>query len=154
MKVFKLIISLVISFAAGAVGSLATIPNIPGWYAGLDKPWFNPPNWVFGPVWTTLYVLMAIALYLVWTAKVKTDKTRVYWLFGIQLLLNASWSIVFFGLHAPWLAVFVIVALLVTLIATAYEFSKSSQWAGVLLFPYIAWVLFAALLNIAVAFLN
>lgn len=154
MKLLKLISSLAITFTAGAIGSIATISNIPTWYAELTKPWFNPPNWVFGPVWTILYLLMAAALYLVWTSGIQKSKRRAYWYFGSQLVLNALWSIVFFGLHAPWAAVAVIFMLLVAIIMTIYEFSKFSSTAGALLFPYVAWVLFASFLNISVATLN
>lgn len=130
------------------------MPNIPTWYAQLDKPWFNPPNWVFGPVWSTLYLLMGIALYLVWTAKTKDSKKRAYSIFGAQLVLNLLWSVVFFGLHQSWLAVVVIVALWITIALTIREFAKFSRPAAWLLVPYIAWVTFASALNIAVAVLN
>lgn len=154
MKILKLVASIVVSFAAGAIGSLATVSNIPTWYAGLDKPWFNPPNWVFGPVWSTLYLLMGIALYLVWTAESTTSKTKAYVLFGTQLVLNTLWSVVFFGLHQPWLAGVVIAALLVTIVMTMHEFRRFSKVAMWLLAPYVAWVLFASVLNISVALLN
>lgn len=154
MNILKLVASIVISFVVGGVGSLATVPNIPTWYAQLDKPWFNPPNWVFGPVWSTLYLLMGIALYLVWTAKTKDSKKRAYSIFGAQLVLNLLWSVVFFGLHQSWLAVVVIVALWITIALTIREFAKFSRPAAWLLVPYIAWVTFASALNIAVAVLN
>ena len=93
--------SILASFAAGAIGSLATIPNIPSWYAGLDKPPFLPPNEIFGPVWSLLYTLMGIALAMVILHKAKDKKPAYIW-FGIQLTLNTLWSIVFFGLHLPW----------------------------------------------------
>ena|SRR5690349_403322 len=153
-RVVKLLVSIALSFVAGAIGSLATTPNIPTWYAALEKPFFNPPNWVFGPVWTLLYILMGISLYLVWTAKNKNQKTTAYKLFGLQLVLNALWSIVFFGLHQPWLAVVVIGALLVVLTITIKVFSGYSKAAAWLLVPYIAWVSFATTLNIGVALLN
>lgn len=154
MNILKLVGSIAISFAAGGIGSIATISNIPTWYAALDKPWFNPPNWVFGPVWSTLYLLMGIALWLVWTAKSDASKQRAYIVFGTQLVLNALWSLVFFGLHQPWLAVVIIAALIVAIILNIREFNKFSRVAAWLLVPYIAWVTFASILNISVAYLN
>lgn len=154
MNIVKLVISIAASLAAGAVGSLATIPNIPSWYAALDKPWFNPPNWIFGPVWTTLYILMGISLYLVWVARSKEQKRTAYILFGAQLFLNALWSIVFFGLHEPLAAVGIILLLLVSLVVTFGSFWRFSRVASLLLVPYIAWVSFASCLNIAIALLN
>jgi tryptophan-rich sensory protein len=155
MDPIKLIVSVGLSLAAGAIGSLATIPNIPSWYAALDKPWFSPPNWVFEPVWTTLYILMGISLYFVWTAPGSKDSKRTaYVLFGIQLGLNALWSIVFFGLHAPLAAVVVIALMLVAILLTAKVFWQHSPTASWLLVPYFAWVSFATCLNLAVAVLN
>lgn len=154
MNILKLVGSILISFAAGGLGTLATTPNIPTWYAQLDKPWFNPPNWVFGPVWSTLYLMMGVALYLVWTTKSKLSKTRAFVLFGIQLTLNTLWSVVFFGLHQPWAAVVVIVLLWIAIILAIREFAKFSRVAAWLLVPYVAWVTFASCLNIAIAILN
>lgn len=153
-RFLKFVISIGVSLGAGAIGSLATTPNIPTWYAALEKPFFNPPNWVFGPVWTLLYILMGVSLYLVWTAKSKQSKQRAYTLFAIQLALNTLWSIVFFGLQQPWWAVIVIVMLLVAIGLTMQAFSKFSRTAALLLIPYIAWVTFATALNTAVAILN
>lgn len=154
MKIIKLLTCIMASLAVGAIGSIATIPNIPIWYAGLDKPWFNPPNWIFGPVWTILYVLMGVALYLVWTSQSKRGKRRAFALFGIQLFLNTAWSIVFFGLHTPWAAVGIIALLLIFIIITMIEFRRFSRIAMYLLVPYLAWVSFASLLNISIAVLN
>lgn len=153
-RVVKLLLSIALSFVAGGIGSLATVPNIPTWYAALEKPFFNPPNWVFGPVWTLLYVLMGVSLYLIWINKGKKPKQSAYNLFGAQLVLNALWSIVFFGLHQPWLAVIVIMALLTTLTLTIRSFAPYSKMAAWLLVPYIAWVSFATTLNISIALLN
>lgn len=154
MSLFKLTFSLGVSLASGAIGTLATIPNIPTWYAALEKPLLNPPNWIFEPVWTTLYVLMGISLYLVWTAKSKNSKQNAYLLFGTQLILNTLWSIVFFGFHAPWMAVVIILALLATIIITMMKFRRFSLAAGWLFIPYIAWVSFATYLNVSIAILN
>lgn len=154
MKLIKLFSSIAVSLAAGGIGSLATIPNIPSWYAALDKPWFNPPNWIFGPVWTTLYILMGVSLYLVWVTPSKRRKQAAYILFGAQLFLNTLWSIVFFGLHAPFVAIGIILMLLISLIVTMRLFWDLSKLAALLLVPYVAWVSFASCLNIAIAVLN
>jgi translocator protein len=154
MHVYKFIISMIVSLAAGAIGSLATIPNITTWYAALDKPWLNPPNWVFGPVWTTLYVLMGISLYLVWTSSAKANKRNAYLFFAAQLMLNALWSLTFFGLHMPWLGVVIIVLLLLAISGTIRTFWKFSHAASWLLVPYIGWVSFATYLTVAIAIIN
>lgn len=142
------------SFAAGAIGSLATIPNIPTWYGTLVKPPLNPPNWIFGPVWSVLYLLMGIALALIILKANKQSKQNAYFWFGLQLTLNTIWSLVFFGLHSPWLGVVVIIALIISILMTIrkfYRIKKSSAW---LLVPYLAWVCFATYLTVGVAVLN
>ena len=154
MKVLKLITSIIISFTAGAIGSFVTLPAIPTWYAELDKPFFSPPNWVFGPVWTILYLLMAIALWKIWIMPTKQNKKPAYIAFGVQLALNIAWSLVFFGLQLPWAAVLVIVALIAAIVVTIRLFWAQSRLAAYLLMPYLLWVLFATALNTGVAFLN
>lgn len=156
-KPLKFVISIVASFAAGGIGSLATTPNIPTWYAGLEKPFFNPPNWVFGPVWTLLYILIGISFYMVWaapkpSARAKKSSATVW--FAAQLMLNALWSLVFFGMHAPLAGVAVILLLLGSIIAMMRSFWPISKPASYLLIPYIAWVSFASMLNISIAVLN
>jgi tryptophan-rich sensory protein len=153
-RVGQLVVSIGVSFLAGGLGALATTPNIPSWYAGLDKPPFLPPNEIFGPVWTLLYLLMGIALFLVWIKDKKINAATTYTAFGAQLLLNLLWSIVFFGLHLPWIGVLVIVSLIASIIWTISEFSKYSKAAMWLLMPYLAWVCFATYLTLGVAFLN
>jgi len=153
MKLIKFIISIIISFAAAAIGSLATTPNIPTWYAGLEKPMLNPPNYVFGPVWTLLYLLIGISLYLVWVQKAK-NKTAAYVAFAAQMALNALWSLVFFGLHMPELAIVVIALLLAAIVATIVLFHRIHKIAAYLLIPYLAWTGFATYLTIGVAALN
>lgn len=145
--------SILLSLAAGGIGSLATIPNIPTWYASLDKPPLLPPNEVFGPMWTFLYVLMGITLALVVIRKA-SHKTQAYTWFGVQLVLNTLWSVTFFGLHQPWLAAVIIVALIGSIIMTALKFRQivpATLWMFV---PYLAWVCFATYLNVGVAILN
>lgn len=153
-KIIIFIAAILGSLAAGAIGSLATSPNIPTWYAALEKPLLNPPNWVFGPVWTVLYAAMGIALALVVLAKTKQPKKSAYVWYGAQLVLNTLWSLVFFGLQAPWLGVVVIVLLIMSIIMTIREFYPIKKAAAWLLVPYIAWVSFATYLTVGVAVLN
>jgi tryptophan-rich sensory protein len=140
---------------AGAIGGLATYPAIAGWYAALNKPSFNPPNWVFGPVWTVLYVLMGIAAYFIYRAGLKKPAVRgSLAIFGVQLGLNVLWSLLFFGLHSPLYGLLCIVVLWLAIAATIIKFYRISKAAGLLLVPYILWVSFASLLNYYVWILN
>ena len=154
-NVFKLIIAIVVSELAGIIGSVFTTPSITGWYAGIVKPALNPPAWVFGPVWTTLFALMGIAAFLVW--KKGLDRRDVKIALGIflgQLVLNTLWSIIFFGLHSPGGALVEIVFLWFTILATIIVFAKISKPAAWLLVPYILWVSFAGYLNFSIWQLN
>jgi benzodiazapine receptor len=154
-KINKFLVSIIVSLSAGVIGSLATVAAIPTWYSHLEKPLFNPPNWVFGPVWTILYILMGISLYLVWIAVGKKKaKKQAYLAFAAQLLLNMLWSVVFFGLHNLWGGAVVIVLLFVSLTINAILFRAFSRTAFWLLVPYAAWVCFATYLNVSVAVLN
>lgn len=154
LKVVKITASLLLTFTAAAIGSLATVVNIPTWYAGLEKPFFNPPNWIFGPVWTLLYTLMGISFYLVWNARPAKNKKQALLIYGLQLALNTLWSLVFFGLHSPWAGVIVILLLLASIIITVRLFWPISKTAAYLLIPYLAWVSFATLLTVWIAFNN
>jgi benzodiazapine receptor len=149
----KLIYSLIICLAAGAIGSLFTSSSIPTWYAALNKPFFNPPNWLFGPVWTLLYVLMGISLYLVWSRGFKKNKDAITWFF-VQLILNTLWSILFFGLKSPLSAFIEIILLWIAILVTLIKFHKISKNSAYLLIPYLAWVSFAAVLNFSIFYLN
>ncbi len=144
---------LVIVAAVALVGSSVTLPKIPTWYASLAKPSFTPPNAVFGPVWTILYVMMAVA---VWRVGATADpaRTRAVAVFVVQLALNAIWSPVFFGLEAPRLGLAVIIMLLVALTATLVMFWRIDRLAALLLAPYLAWVSYATALNAAIVALN
>jgi tryptophan-rich sensory protein len=146
---------IILSQLAGALGAVFTFEAIPSWYASLEKPFFTPPAWVFGPVWTTLYLLMGIAAYLVWErmGENKVAKQALY-LFGTQLALNSAWSIGFFGLRSPLLGMVIIVLLWLAIVGTMRAFTKVSATAGNLLVPYLAWVSFATLLNAAILILN
>lgn len=149
------LISVAVALAAGGVGALATIPSIPTWYAGLAKPSFNPPNAVFGPVWTTLYVLMALAAWRVWRSGVSDRRAGpALALYAAQLGLNVAWSVIFFGLHKPGLALGEVALLLAAILATAAAFWRLDRLAGLLMAPYVAWVAFASALNFAIWRLN
>ena len=139
--------------AVALVGSAVTLPKIPTWYAGLAKPSFTPPNVVFGPVWTTLYVMMAVAVWRI-AGDASKEKTRAIVLFAIQLGCNALWSPVFFGLEAPKLGLATICALLVSLAITIAAFWRIDRLAALLLAPYFAWVCYATALNAAIVALN
>jgi len=153
-RILKLTISIAIPFIAGAIGNFATLPNITSWYAMLEKPVFNPPNWIFGPVWTLLYALMGMSLYLVWTSRLKQVKTKAFVAFGIQLVLNILWSMAFFGLHSPIGGLIIILGLTVAIVLTMRFFWRFSRMAVYLLIPYLLWVCFATTLNSAIVVLN
>lgn len=144
----KLIFSVGICLGVGILGSFFTASSIPTWYAGLNKPFFSPPNWIFAPVWTILYILMGYSLYLVWTKK------KVPAVFWIQLILNALWSIIFFGMKNPILALVDIAALWISIFLTIKAFLKINKLAGNLLIPYLVWVSFASVLNLFIVVLN
>jgi benzodiazapine receptor len=150
----KLLAAILLCQAAGFVGSLFTFASIPTWYASLNKPWFNPPNWLFGPAWITLYTLMGISLFIVWRKGLNESTRLPLIVFGLQLFLNALWSILFFGLQMPLLAFIEIIALWAAIAFTIYKFYPISRKAAWLLVPYLAWVSFAALLNYSIWALN
>ncbi len=143
----------ILCLAVGWIGSAVTLPNIPGWYASLEKPFFTPPNWVFGPVWTALYILMAIAAWLVWRAPTRRDTTPLA-IFFCHLVLNFGWSAVFFGLQSPLGGLIVIAALWAAIVWMMAAFRPHSRTASLLLVPYILWVSYAAALNAAVWAMN
>lgn len=150
-----LIVSIILALAVGAVGGVATASSVTSWYVGLNKPAFNPPNWVFGPVWTALYVLMALAAWRVWQAgPADGRRRRAITLYGVQLALNLGWSLIFFGLRQPGLALAEIALLLAAIIATALAFWRVDRPAGLMMAPYVAWVGFAGLLNLAIWWQN
>jgi benzodiazapine receptor len=155
MRVLKLIASVLVCQAAGFAGSYFTMPAIPEWYARLAKPSFTPPNAVFSPVWIILFFLMGIALFLVWREGFGNRRVAMaVALFAVQLVLNVSWSIAFFGFESPLAGLVVIVVLWAAILSTIIGFSKISRAAGVLLIPYIVWVSFAAVLNASIVLLN
>jgi len=143
---------LLLTLAVGALGSVATEPSIPTWYAGLIKPGFNPPNWLFAPVWTALYVVMAVAAWRVWRlAGLKSPEIAA---FGLQLAFNCAWSFVFFHFHLIGPAAVELAVLLALILATLILFWRRDRLAGLLLLPYLAWTGFALALNLAIWRLN
>ncbi|MDW7732635.1 MAG: TspO/MBR family protein [Methanolobus sp.] len=151
----KLVASLVICQLAGVMGAIFTTPSVPTWYATLEKPIFVPPSWTFSVVWTILYILMGLALYLVWIKGWEnTDVQTAISVFGLQLFLNFLWSVLFFGMQSPIMGLIEIVFLWVAILATIVLFYRVSKTAGLLLLPYIAWVTFAAYLNYYIFMLN
>lgn len=151
----SLILSIVIALSAGFIGSLFTTPSISTWYATLIKPTLNPPAWIFGPVWTALFILMGIAAFLVWRQGLKQQKVRAaLCVYGFQLVLNVFWSILFFGLQRPDLAFIEIIALWLAIAWTISSFYKVSRAGAYLLVPYILWVSFAIYLNYTIWQLN
>ena len=152
-NIAKLFISIGICELAGIVGSFFTVSEIPTWYAELTKPALNPPAWIFGPAWITLYLLMGISLWLIWKSN-SSEKKRAIWLFIVQLALNAIWSPIFFGAHSIGNALAVIVLLWAAIVLTVLIFKRISKPAAWLLVPYIVWVSFAAYLNFSLWILN
>lgn len=149
-----LIVFLAICLGTSAIGGIVTATSVDGWYQQLAKPSFNPPDWVFAPVWTTLFILMAIAGWRVWRSRANAARNVALALFGVQLALNLSWSFVFFGLKRIDLALIDIVVLLVAIAANAVLFWRIDRPSGLLFLPYAAWVGFAAVLNAALWQLN
>ena len=140
---------------ASALGGLATAPNIPGWYAGLQKPFFNPPNWIFGPVWTLLFAMMGYAAYRIMRLPAQLEgRVPALTIFFSQLVLNAAWSWAFFAMNSTTLGLVVIVPLLVMIILTIIRFRPLDRTAAFLLVPYAAWVSFATLLNATIWHIN
>jgi len=151
----KLILSILLIEIIGSIGAIATTPAIPGWYASITKPFFTPPSWVFAPVWTTLFLLMGISLYLVWQEGMKKAGVRAaVYAFAVQMALNVLWSFLFFGMQNPLLGFICIVVLWLAILYTIKRFYAVSRPAAYLLIPYITWVTIATALNLAIYLLN
>jgi benzodiazapine receptor len=149
-----LVLLVAICLGIGALGGAVTASSVTTWYPTLAKPSFNPPSWVFGPVWTALYILMAVAAWRVWRAADRDTARGPLAVFALQLALNLGWSVAFFGLQKIGLAVLVIVALDLAVLSTAVLFRRIDAAAALLLVPYLAWIAFATALNIAIWRLN
>ena len=155
IKWVPLIVAILLCQFAGIVGSVFTASSVQTWYVTLQKPDFNPPSWLFGPVWITLYTLMGISAYLVWDKGWKKNQVKVALLvFAVQLIMNSFWSILFFGLQSPSYAFIQIIFLWLFIVLTILKFYKISKTAGLLLIPYLLWVSFAAILNYYIWQLN
>lgn len=157
-KLAKLLVSIAACLLAGLIGSTFTAPNIQGWYSSLNRPSFTPPNQIFGPVWTLLYILMGVSVFLVWNKSVskkqlKFKRSSLY-LFGFQLLLNLLWSFLFFNLHYLLISVLEILLLWLCILVLIIRFKKLSKTASYLLIPYLLWVSFASVLNFSFWWLN
>ncbi len=149
-----LVVSIVVCFSAAAIGGIATTSSVGGWYAEIDKPTWNPPDWIFGPVWTLLYLMMAISAWLVWkNSTLESSRFALGW-FAFHLLLNVLWSVLFFGLQQPGWAVAEIIILWISIVITIALFYGHSKLAAGLLVPYLCWVTFAAVLNYSIWSLN
>lgn len=153
-KLSKLFLIIVGCELVGLLGAIFTFSSIPTWYATLNKPIFAPPNYVFGPIWTTLYLLMGIAFFIIWEYKGKVSTKKAKYYFYIQLILNFAWSPAFFGLKSLALGLVIIVPMLFFIYKTIREFEKINKLAAFLMTPYLAWVSVATILNFAVLILN
>jgi len=153
-RILALVGFLAACFIVAGIGGMFTSAGMPDWYGSLQKPSFNPPAWVFGPVWTALYAMMAVAAWLVWREAGFDGATAALTLFFVQLALNLAWSGIFFGLRQPGWALVDIALLWLAIAATAVLFFRHSVWAGALMLPYLAWVSYAAALNYAIWRLN
>ena len=154
-KPVAFVINIAITLGVGALGGWATLQSVKTWYPTLNKPSFNPPDWLFRPVWTTLYVLIGIAAYLVW---IRRDKIvhfpRTVAIYLIQLILNLGWSFIFFYLHEIGFALAEIILLLIIIVINGLIFYKINKWAGLIFIPYILWVSFASFLTYNIFILN
>lgn len=153
-NVLKIIISIIIPLSIGFTASLFTITGVKSWYRTIQKPSWNPPDWVFGPVWTTLYVLMGISFFLIWRSSGEKQKQTAIVLYILQLVANFFWSLIFFDQHQIALALAEIIILWVLILLTIFSFANISKTAAWLLVPYISWVSFAAILNYTIWQLN
>ena len=153
--IVKLLGAVILCEACGVIGSVFTAPSVPTWYATLVKPSFNPPDWIFAPVWIVLFFLMGVSLFLVIRGGIKgRDVKAAVWFFAVQLVLNVLWTAIFFGLKMPLFAFIEIILLWIAILFTIVRFFPISKLAGYLLIPYIAWVSFAAVLNLSIFILN
>ena len=156
VNIVKLVVSCAVPLLVGLMGSFfTTADSLGNWYTNLNKPAFNPPNWIFGPVWTTLYIMMGVSAFLVWQKGLDKKPVRLALVcFVVQLIFNALWTPLFFGLRSPLLGLADIILLLAAIIVTVFYFFKISAPAGLLLIPYLLWVSFATVLNASLYLLN
>ncbi|TCO08482.1 TspO/MBR related protein [Natronoflexus pectinivorans] len=150
----KLLISIALPLSVGAIAGMFTAQAVPEWYASLNRPWFSPPNWIFGPVWTTIYILMGISFFMVWKQDATRERNLAILVFFIQLLLNLAWSFLFFYFKMPGLALIEIILLWLSIIVMFFAFYKVNPLAAYINIPYFLWVSFAIPLNAGFYFLN
>lgn len=150
----KLIIAILIPLALGAIAGRFTSQAVPEWYSTLNRPSFSPPNWIFGPVWTVLYILLGTTLFLIWKQTPSKERNNALWIFSIQMFLNFIWSFVFFYFNQIGLALIVIILLWICILFMLISFYKIKPWAAYLNIPYLLWVTFASVLNSAFYILN
>lgn len=153
-KFLKLLASIIICQSAGIIGSFFTAGSIETWYLTLNRPFFTPPNWVFAPVWITLYTLMGISLYIIWEKGIKDENKKALTIFFAQLVLNGFWSIAFFGFESPLFGLIIILPMAVLIAVNILEFYKLNKTSACLLIPYLAWVSIATALNAGIWILN
>jgi benzodiazapine receptor len=157
-NIFKFVISIIVCESVGIIGSFFTFSSVTNWFPMLVKPWFSPPSWLFGPVWIIMYFLMGLSLYIIWNSKAELSKQKYrkqfFILFGIQLILNALWSFLFFGLKTPIFGLIDILFLDIVVAMTIIYAYRVSKYAVILLAPYMVWITFATLLNFEIVLLN
>jgi tryptophan-rich sensory protein len=152
--IIKLIISILLPLSVGAIAGMFTSQAVPIWYASLNRPSFSPPNWVFGPVWTSLYILLGISFFLIWKEEASKERDLAIKVFSIQMLLNFAWSFLFFYFNLIGVALIEIILLWISIAAMIYLFYKIKPVAAYMNIPYLLWVSFATILNAGYYFLN
>lgn len=153
-QILKLLVSIILPLGLGAIAGMFTAQSVPEWYASLNRPSFNPPNWIFGPVWTTLYLLMGVSLFLIWKEDASKERNVAIVVFLVQLLLNFGWSFIFFYFNRIGLALVEIILLWINIVLMLVLFYRIRPLAAYLNIPYLLWVSFASVLNAAYYFLN
>ena len=150
----KFLISILLPLSLGAIAGMFTSQSVPEWYSTLNRPSFNPPNWIFGPVWTTLYILMGISFFLIWKQEVSKERNRAVLIFLLQLLLNFAWSFIFFYFNMIGLALVEIILLWISIVLMLVVFFKIKPLTSYINIPYLLWVTFATVLNASYYILN
>jgi tryptophan-rich sensory protein len=154
LQFLKLIVSILLPLSLGSIAGIFTVQSVPEWYATLNRPSFNPPNWIFGPVWTALYILMGISLFLIWKQDVSKERNLAILAFLFQLLLNFGWSFIFFYFNMIGFALIEIILLWISIAIMLVLFYKIKPMASYINLPYLLWVTFATILNASYYFLN
>jgi benzodiazapine receptor len=154
LQIIKLIVSLILPLALGTIAGIFTAQSVPEWYATLNRPSFNPPNWIFGPVWTTLYIIMGISLFLIWRQDMRKERNLAILVFMLQLLFNFGWSFIFFHFKMIGFALIELILLWISIVIMLVLFYKIKPIASYINIPYLLWVTFATVLNGSYYFLN